>query len=798
MHPFLERHIEALAAAGSLPQGPAWEGFLAAVEELAQRTDPAVGIDAAKLRSLVDHLRSVIFQIDREGNWSYLNAAWTEAMGYSLEESLGTPYLEYMHPNDTSGYLNLLTYALETGQREVQGELRMLAKDGSVRWMELFQRVTLDETGTVMGVSGTLHDVTERKQAEWVLRTATSRLRTLIEHMRAGILVETEAGHIALINEEFCQIFEVPVPAHLLVDTEVQELFEECRPLIPRADSVARRHGEIRTRRELLHGVEQPLNDGRVLSMDAIPILVGEDYLGHLWMFHDITERKAWEAKLELANEELGVARDRAVESSSLKSEFLANMSHEIRTPMNGIIGMTNLLLDTPLNSEQLQYAETVRSCGDALLLLINDILDFSKIEAGKLMLEALDYHVGSVLEDTLAVVGVKAFHKGVELGATIAPGTPLDVVGDPVRLRQILTNLVDNAIKFTEKGRVEVRLSAEPGGPGEARLRFEIQDSGVGMRPEVSSRLFQSFFQGDASTTRKYGGTGLGLAICRRLAEMQGGAIGVDSAPGKGSTFWFTLNLKRRAATEPAPPARTVALAGLGPATAGQLRRQLEGWGSTVVEVPPGGPLPPADLVLYGDRSFESLRTPAVRWVLLHPLYDNVLRDEARAAGLAESLSTPVRISQLAQLLRGPLDLEAPAAVAKGPAERRALRVLLAEDNLVNQKVALKILEKFGLHAEVANNGQEAVDRLAKGGFDLVFMDCQMPEMDGFEATRLIRSKEVGHVPIIAMTANAMVGDRERCLEAGMDDYISKPVRVEAVQGALERWLPMAMGEQA
>ncbi len=797
MHPLLERHIEALRSAGVLPTGPAWEGFLASMEEMVQRTDPAVGIDAGKLRSLVDHLRSVIFQIDREGNWSYLNKAWTEAMGYSLEESLGTPYLEYMHPNDTTSYLNLLTYALETGQREVQGELRMLAKDGSVRWMELFQRVTQDEHGTIVGVSGTLHDVTERKQAEWVLRTATTRLRTLIEHMRAGILVETQEGRIALINEEFCQIFQVPVPAHLLVDTESRELFEECRPLIPKADAVQRKHEEIRAAKGTLHGVEQPLTDGRVLSMDAIPIMVGEDYLGHLWMFHDITERKAWEAKLEMANAELAVARDKAVEGSNLKSEFLANMSHEIRTPMNGIIGMTNLLLDTPLNPEQKQYAETVRGCGDALLLLINDILDFSKIEAGKLMLEAIDYNVGSVLEDTLAVVGVKAFHKGVELASTIAPGTPLEVVGDPVRLRQILTNLVDNAIKFTETGGVRVRLTTEELEADEVLLRFEIQDSGIGMRPEVSSKLFSSFFQGDASTTRKYGGTGLGLAICRRLAEMQGGAIGVVSAVGEGSTFWFTLRLKRRALPEAKPTPRRVALAGLGPLTTDLLRQQLEGWGCPVaVQSDPTAPVPEADLVLYGQRAFEAQRQPGPRWVVLHPLYDNALRDGARSAGISETLSTPVRASQLARILEGPLGTEAPMAVAKGPVEKREFKVLLAEDNLVNQKVALKILEKFGLHAEVAATGQEALDRLERTPYDLIFMDCQMPEMDGFEATRLIRSKEVGHVPIIAMTANAMVGDRERCLEAGMDDYISKPVRVEAVQGALERWLPSAVGE--
>ncbi len=798
MHPLLERHIEALRAAGTLPAGPAWEAFIDSVEELAQRTDPSVGLDAGKLRSLVDHLRSVIFQIDREGNWSYLNKAWTEAMGYSLEESLGTPYLEYLHPNDTTSYLNLLTYAMETGQREVQGELRMLAKDGSLRWMELFQRVTQDEHGTIVGVSGTLHDVTERKQAEWVLRTATTRLRTLIEHMRAGILVETQEGRIALINEEFCQIFQVPVPAHLLVDTESRELFEECRPLIPKAEAVQRRHEEIRAAKGTLHGVEQPLTDGRVLSMDAIPIMVGEDYLGHLWMFHDITERKAWEAKLEMANAELAVARDRAVAGSNLKSEFLANMSHEIRTPMNGIIGMTNLLLDTSLNSEQMQYAETVRSCGDALLLLINDILDFSKIEAGKLMLEALDYNVGSVLEDTLAVVGVKAFHKGVELGSLIAPGTPLEVVGDPVRLRQILTNLVDNAIKFTEKGGVQVRLSTQELGAEDVLLRFEVQDSGVGMRPDVSAKLFSSFFQGDASTTRKYGGTGLGLAICRRLAEMQGGAIGVDSAVGQGSTFWFTLRLKRRPVAEVSLSPRSVVLAGVGPLTSDLLRRQLEGWGCQVkIQDAADGALPGADLVLYGNRAFEAQRVAGPRWILLHPLYDNVLRDGARAAGISESISVPVRASQLARLLEGPLGADTPMAAAKGPVEKREFKVLLAEDNLVNQKVALKILEKFGLHAEVAATGQEALDRLDRTAYDLIFMDCQMPEMDGFEATRLIRSREVGHVPIIAMTANAMVGDRERCLEVGMDDYISKPVRVEAVQGALERWLPSAVGER-
>jgi PAS domain S-box-containing protein len=791
MHPLVARHVQALEAEGIRLEGPAWEGFLRVMSGLAsQEIEP-------RAPAVLDLLSSVVYQIDREGRWSYLNAAWTPLMGYSLQESLHTPYLDYFHPGDVEAYLNLLTYAVEMGQSEVKGEFRLLAKDGTVRWMELYQRVTLDEAGTVVGVSGTLHDTTERKQGELVLRTATSRLRTLIEHLRSGILVEDQHGDIALINEEFCKIFQVPVPAHLLVGTPTRELYDECKGLVPKPEKVLARWDQIRAERQSLHGVETPLTDGRVLSLDAIPILVGDDYLGHLWQFTDITERKAWEAKLEHAAAELAEARDKALHSSSLKSEFLANMSHEIRTPMNGIIGMTNLLLDTPLNAEQHQYAQTVKGCGEALLLLINDILDFSKIEAGKLMLESIDYQLLTVLEDTLAVVGVKAFGKGVEVGAFVHPDTPHDVVGDPVRLRQLLTNLVDNAIKFTEKGSVTVRLWPEELRPDEVLLRVEITDTGIGMPPEVSGRLFQSFFQGDASTTRKYGGTGLGLAICRRLAEMQGGAIGVRSALGQGSTFWFTLRLRRNSKERPGPTPIPVALAGLSPFTRDLLAEQLAAWGCPVhFAEDPTAPLPERALLLAGsDAALHALREahPGHRVVRVHSLYDKETKDRARALGVTEFLPTPARTSQLAQLLEGPRS-DAPAAVGVAlPVEARASRILLAEDNLVNQKVALKILEKFGLKATVAHNGHEAVEHMARDAYDLIFMDCEMPGMDGFEATRIIRGREKGRVPIIAMTANAMLGDKERCLEAGMDDYIPKPVRVEAVQAALERWLPRA-----
>jgi two-component system sensor histidine kinase/response regulator len=790
MHPLVAGHIQRLEAAGIRAEGPEWEAFLREMNAIASREHDE------RPPAVLDLLRSVVYQIDREGRWSYLNAAWPPLMGYSLEESLGTPYLDYFHPADVEAYLNLLTYALEMGRSEVQGEFRLLAKDGSVHWMELYQRVTLDETGMVVGVSGTLHDMTERKSGELVLRTATSRLRTLIEYLRSGILVEDQQGQIALINEEFCRIFQIPVPAHLLAGTSSRELYDEFKSLLPKPQRVLERWDELRATHQSLHNVETPLSDGRVLSLDAIPILLGDDYLGHLWQFTDITERKAWEAKLEHAAEELAIARDKALHSSSLKSEFLANMSHEIRTPMNGIIGMTNLLLDTPLNPEQHQYAQTVKGCGEALLLLINDILDFSKIEAGKLMLESIDYHLGTVLEDTLAVVGVKAHGKGVEVGAFIHPDTPEDVMGDPVRLRQILTNLVDNAIKFTEKGSVTVRVWPEELRADEVLLRTEITDTGIGMPPEVSGRLFQAFFQGDASTTRKYGGTGLGLAICRRLCEMQGGAIGVRSEVGKGSTFWFTLRLRRPAKAPTRPTPMTVALGGLTPFTHSLLSEQLGSWGCTVLPAEGDAPLPPGTLVFVGDEATQARlqkANPASRLIRVHSLYDKESKDKARTQGITEFLPTPARPGQLFRLLSGPLTSTPTTAGGTLPVEARHSRILLAEDNLVNQKVALKILEKFGLKAIVANNGQEAVERMGQEPFDLIFMDCEMPTMDGFEATRLIRGREKGRVPIIAMTANAMVGDKERCLEAGMDDYIPKPVRVEAVQAALERWLPRA-----
>jgi CheY-like chemotaxis protein len=475
---------------------------------------------------------------------------------------------------------------------------------------------------------------------------------------------------------------------------------------------------------------------------------------------------------------------------------------------MNGIIGMTGLLLDTPLGAEQRQYAETVRSCGDALLTLINDILDFSKIEAGKLVFETLDFDLLAVIEDVQAVLAVKAEAKGVELGVFVDPATPLALVGDPTRLRQILTNLVDNALKFTHEGSVEVRVRPETGAGGQVLVRVEIRDTGIGMKPEVVERLFTSFFQGDSSTTRKYGGTGLGLTICKRLVELMGGSIGVTSAPGEGSTFWFNLRLGIRGSQTPVRPiTSSILILGLPPATGRLIRAQLDAWGVQAQILPPGHEpatwlqetRSPESLILVGPDAL----TDAV-WekgtgalVLVSPLYRPEFREAAARRGVQAFLTMPVRPSHLRSLLE-PEGLRtdrsasvAPVLPLDGPVK---VRVLLAEDNLVNQKVALIMLRKFGIEADVAGTGIEALDALVGVAYDLVLMDCQMPEMDGFEATRRIRERERGsrRLPVVAMTANAMVGDREKCLEAGMDDHIPKPVRVDELHRALSRWLPV------
>ncbi|QPD04853.1 MAG: putative Hybrid histidine kinase [Candidatus Nitrospira kreftii] len=560
--------------------------------------------------------------------------------------------------------------------------------------------------------------------------------------------------------------------------------------------------------------------------------------------------------QLRQSNQRLDKALDEAKESARVKTAFLATVSHELRTPMNGVIGMTSLLMETSLTTEQQSYAETIRQCGEALLQLINDVLECSKIEAGKLELECLDFNLRTTVEQVLAQFAERAETKSLELTGLVHAAVPTGLKGDPGRLRQILTNLVANAVKFTDKGEVTLQAYLEEDLSDSAVIRFEVTDSGIGISPNTQAKLFRPFMQADSSTTRKYGGTGLGLSISKQLVELMGGSIGVRSSEGQGSTFWCTARLLKQAGSPRAIlpmgdlAGKRVLIVDDNESNRLILHHLVSGWGMVddlaedaesalrrISEATQRGTpydLAILDVIMPGKDGLQLARElqhhpegSGIRLVVMTSMLQRGHAEQARQAGVTGYLPKPVRHDELRDCLRTVLGL----AESPRPKEAQTLsvvpqlvtrhtvaenvrhrRVLVVEDNLVNQKLAVRMVEKLGYQPDVVDNGQEALTALKKSDYAAILMDCQMPIMDGFETTKNIRQREalaasggpqaeagpqlgiesssLPHMPIIAVTANAMQGDRERCLAAGMDDYLSKPIKLDELRAALARWI--------
>jgi PAS domain S-box-containing protein len=783
--------------------------------------EQALRASEERFRLLAENSTDMITRTTPYGTALYVSPASVRMLGYPPDEVIGTSLLALVHPDDLA--------AVADAQQELPGPdqsrtitVRVRHRDGHWVWLESVYRSTkFGEDGRPVEMSASSRDVTGRKRDEVRLRVQRQQTRSIISTASDPFIAIDPHGVVTDWNHRAEVVFGWPRDEAM--GRELAEL------IIPPHLRQAHRDGL----RRVLSGGERRVLDRRVeltaLHRDghevAVELAVWQMGSGSERSFNafvrDISERRETERAL-------AEARDQALAASQLKSQFVATMSHEIRTPMNGVIGLTGLLLDTPLDETQRRYAEGIRTAGDALLGIINDVLDFSKIEAGKLDLDESDFDLGLLVEEVVEMVAEPARTSGLELVGYCDPRLPTAVRGDRGRLRQVLLNLSANAVKFTKQGEVVVKaVPAESLGPaGTMTVRFEVIDTGIGIKPEVREHLFEPFSQADSSTTRDYGGTGLGLAISRRLIEAMGGQLGADSQPGRGSTFWCLVPLLRQPGVPPEPAGAEleglrVLLVDDNQTNRVILEQQLRAWRMEPEAVESGQraiarvreaaatgrpfELAVLDLHMPGmngmDLAGRITADPAIpnlpQVLLTSGGYVDI--EAAGAAGIVASLTKPVHQSQLRDCLLRLVTLsQAPSHPARETSMPAPVRpptrahVLLVEDNDINRTVALGVLAKLGYSADVAANGLEALERLSGASYAAVLMDCQMPEMDGYTATRELRLREgsARHTPIIAMTASALAEDRERCLAAGMDDYVSKPVRLDDLDATMSRWL--------
>jgi PAS domain S-box-containing protein len=817
----------------------------------------ALSASEARYRDLLENAHDLIQSVDMQGRFLYVNPAWKRALGYHDEQIKSLTLWEIIHPDSIEHCRQELQRLVETGSLNFV-EVKVRNRDGNTLLLEGSVTCSYDDQGQPVATRGIFRDVTDRKRTEAELARQNRRAQIFSEitlkirqSLDLGVILQTTVQEVQkIINADRTFIYQLnsdlgqvvaearlptsptivgqEIPWHRFMETELAWC-QQGQPWV--IDDVG---GLTLTPQQ-----DQLLQALGVQSQLLVPLMWKAELWGML-VCHQCDTARIWSAfeqdlLTQLADQvgvaltqayliqELEQARVAAEESSRVKSAFLANMSHEIRTPMNAVLGMTGLLLDTPLNPEQRDFVNTLRVSGEALLNLINEILDLSKLEAGQVELEELDFEVLSVVEEVVELLAPQAHTKGLEIAALVNPQTPSWVRGDAARLRQVLMNLVSNAIKFTEKGEVVIRVQPGTQPPW---VEFSVTDTGIGIPPEVQTRLFRPFTQADVSTTRKFGGTGLGLAICKQLVNLMGGEINLESTFGQGSRFFFNLPLPVASAppTREAPPPPVQPIEGRHllvvddhPTNRKVVRYQAVRWGLQVEEAASGAEaltkmhqkdyavvlvdmnMPEMDGLTLGRLVKQDQELAHVPLIMLTSSH---LREEVKQAqevGFAGHLVKPVRASRLLDTimnaLAGLVTATNPAAPNPTPVvPTSTLKVLLAEDNPVNQKVALKQLESLGFTADVAANGQEALEMILRFAYDVVLMDCQMPVLDGFDATRrlheLHREGQLRQRPIVvALTANAMKEDREKCLAAGMDDYLSKPVHKEDLRRMLNRW---------
>jgi two-component system sensor histidine kinase/response regulator len=790
-----------------------------AYERLVQ-VEQALRESEKRYRDLVENSLGLICTHDLQGRLLMVNPAVARSLGYQSDEIIGNNLRDFLAPSVKKYFDKYLDDI--RNHKVTSGLIVLLRRDGQERtWQYHNLRQDIGETPYVLAHA---QDITEQKQAEETLRESEERYRDLFENANDLIQSVAPDGSILFVNHAWrkalgyskAEVAELSMfdLIHANSRAHCQELFQK----VLSGEEVTNAEAEFITKNGRSIIVEGNINcrfkNGKPVATRAI--------------FRDVTERKQLER-------DLITAREAAISASQAKSAFLATMSHEIRTPMNGILGMTGLLVKTEMTGEQRKMAETVQFSANALLTLINDILDFSKIESGKLILESLEFELHPVIESVVELLAEEAQKKRIELASFIHQDVPETLRGDPARLRQILTNLVGNAIKFTEVGEVIVSVSRELTTNHHIILRFAVTDTGIGIAEEKQANLFQAFSQADTSTTRRYGGTGLGLAISRQLVDLMNGDIGVESQQGKGSCFWFKVPFEvHTQPAKPAPPQVSMESSRLLIVDDNATNRTILGhyitsWGMRYSSAESGSEalamlrqaiadkdpydlavvdmqMPEMDGLMLAEKIKADALTASTRLIIMTSLGRRQGEEARKRAKIEAFINKPIKQSELfdclAVVVSGAqresfesqdssfIKRRATSGLAKNRLPKQA-RILVAEDNAVNRQVAFLQLQSLGYTVDTVANGLQALEVLSATNYDAVLMDCQMPEMDGYEATAEIRRREgeEKHTTIIALTANALQGDAEKCLAAGMDDYLSKPIKAEALEAMLEKW---------